>query len=215
MGLKKGTGTFIVAPILPWRRPPDCGKLPGMPRTPRASVALRVLAWCLMPKHYHLVLWTLEDGDLSRWMHWLQNTHVRRYHRHYHTAGHLWQGRYKAFPIAHDEYLLTALRYVERNGLRAGLCARVEDYPWSSAALAMPGAARPAFWHPGPVARPEPWLAWVQEPATLAEEAALRACLVRGRPYGPEPWQRATAAALGLEATLRPRGLPRKGAAEK
>ena len=79
----------------------------------------------------------------------------------------------------------------------------------------MPGAARPAFWHPGPVARPEPWLAWVQEPATLAEEAALRACLVRGRPYGPEPWQRATAAALGLEATLRPRGLPRKGAAEK
>ena len=77
-----------------------------------------VLAYCLMPNHFHLVLWPRNDGDLSRWMQWLQTTHVRRYHAHYHASGHVWQGRFKAFPIAEDDHLLTVLRYVERNPLR-------------------------------------------------------------------------------------------------
>src|SRR5688572_26563915 len=44
---------------------------------------MRLLAYCLMPNHFHLVLWPREDGHLSLWMQWLQTTHVRRYHEHY------------------------------------------------------------------------------------------------------------------------------------
>jgi REP-associated tyrosine transposase len=60
------------------------------------EVPMRVLAYCLMPNHFHLVLWPFGDGDLSRWMHWLMTAHVRRYHQHYHSSGHVWQGRFKA-----------------------------------------------------------------------------------------------------------------------
>ena len=71
---------------------------------------MRVLAYCLMPNHFHLVLWPRHDGDLSHWMQWLLTSHVRRYHRHYHGSGHVWQGRFKAFPIQQDEHLLTFMR---------------------------------------------------------------------------------------------------------
>jgi putative transposase len=93
---------------------------------------LRILGYVLMPNHFHLVLWPRGDGDLSRWMQWLLTSHVRRYHRHYHGSGHVWQGRFKAFPIEQDEHLLTVLRYVERNPLRANLVRRAEAWAWSS-----------------------------------------------------------------------------------
>ena len=70
----------------------------------------------------------LADGDLSRWMHWLLTAHVRRYQRHYHATGHVWQGRFKAFPIPDDDHLLVVLRYVERNPLHAGLVGRAEAW---------------------------------------------------------------------------------------
>ena len=101
--------------------PPACERLP-----------MRILGWCLMPNHFHLVLWTHEDGDLGRWMQWLLTSHVRRYRRHYGGSGHVWQGRFKAFPIQQDEHLLTVLRYVERNPLRANLVKRAEAWRWSS-----------------------------------------------------------------------------------
>ena len=85
------------------------------------EVPMRVLGYCLMPNHFHLAVWPSGDGDLSRWMHWLLNTHVRRYHQRYHSSGHIWQGRFKAFPIEADEHLLTVLRYIERNPVRANL----------------------------------------------------------------------------------------------
>jgi len=56
---------------------------------------MRVLAYCLMPNHFHLALQPFKDGDLSRWMQWLSTSHVRRYHQHYRGSGHIWQGRYK------------------------------------------------------------------------------------------------------------------------
>src|SRR4051794_1699226 len=61
------------------------------------KVPMRVLGWCVMPNHFHLVVWPRGDGDLGRWMHWLLTAHVRRYLRHYHSSGHVWQGRFKAF----------------------------------------------------------------------------------------------------------------------
>src|SRR5262245_4461404 len=74
-------------------------------------LSLRVIGYCLMPNHFHLVLWPHGDGDLSYWMQWLMTSHVRRYHRHYGSNGHIWQGRFKAFPIQQDEHLTTVLRY--------------------------------------------------------------------------------------------------------
>src|SRR5271165_906685 len=105
--------------------------------------------WLGMTNHFHLVLWPRADGDLSRWMHWLLTTHVRRYLRHYRHSGHVWQARFKAFPIQQDEHFLTVVRYVERNPLRAGLVERAQDWRWSSLRADTQG---PSI-DPGPVAR--------------------------------------------------------------
>jgi len=170
---------------------------------------MRLLAYCLMPNHFHLVLWPHRDGDVSRRMQWLQTTHVRRYHEHHHTTGHVWQGRFKAFPIQEDDHLLTVLRYVERNPFRAGLVPGVADWAWSSLRLHT-APDRPAWFSDGPVRRGRDWLAHVAEPQTDAELVALRRSVERGVPYGSAPWQKKTIAKLGLESTLRPRGRPRK-----
>jgi len=174
----------------------------------RERLPMRLLAWCLVPNHFHLVLWPCGDGDLSRWMQWLLTSHVRRYHRHYRGSGHVWQGRFKAFPIQEDEHLWTVLRYVERNALRANLVKRAEEWPWSSAA-AVAGGKRARMLHPGPLPRSKDWLDGVNRPQSEAELAALQKCIGRGMPYGSESWQHATAERLGLEASLRPRGRPR------
>ncbi|MGO9600358.1 MAG: transposase [Isosphaeraceae bacterium] len=81
----------------------------------------RALAYCVMPNHFHLALWPLGDGDQGRGMHWLPTAHGRRYQRHHHSTGHVWHGRFQAFPIQEDDHLRVVLRYIERNPLRAGL----------------------------------------------------------------------------------------------
>jgi len=89
---------------------------------------MRLVGFCLMNNHFHLLLWPHKDGDLSRWMQWLMTAHVRRYH----SSGHVWQGRFKAFPIQADDHYFTVLRYVERNPLRANMVKRSQDGEWSS-----------------------------------------------------------------------------------
>ncbi len=132
---------------------------------------------------------------------------MSHYRQRYGGSGHVWQGRYKAFPIAQDDHLPTALRYVERNALRANLVERAEDWPWSSLRewLAPPGLP---WLHPGPVPRGPDWLAQVNAAQTEAELARLRRSVGRGIPFGNDVWVRQTAAALGLEFTLRSRGRP-------
>jgi len=169
-----------------------------------------VLAFCLLPNHFHLVVWPKEDGDLSRWMHWVLITHVRRYHQHYHTSGHIWQGRFEAFPIEEDEHSLTILRHAETNPVRANLVRRVEQWPWSSARLWQGEIARPSYRAAGPVKRPRCWLDWVNQALTPAELEAVRQCVNRGAPFGSADWVEKTAKRLRLQSTLRPHGRPRK-----
>ena len=114
-------------------------------------------------------------------MQWLLTSHVRRYHRHCHTSGHVWQGRFKAFPIEEDEHLWSVLRYVERNALRANLVRRAEDWRWSSAAMGH-GGEYAALLHPSAIPRGEDWLKWVNQPQSEANLAALRKCTARGAP---------------------------------
>ena len=172
-----------------------------------------LLAYCLMPNHWHLVLRPAEDGQLGRVMQRLTVTHVRRWHEHRHSTGggHLYQGTYKSVPVQDDPHLLCVNRYVERNALRAGLVGRAQDWRWCSLwrrECGGPGAAAVlAEW---PVERPADWLALVNEPQTPAEEAAVRLSVRRGRPFGSETWQARAAELLGLLASLRPRGRPRK-----
>ena len=96
------------------------------------EVPMRLTGYCLETSHFHLLLWPNEDGDLSRWMLWLMTSHVRRYHRHSKRSGHVWQGRFKAFPVQSAEHSLSVLRYVERNPLRANMVQRSQDWEWSS-----------------------------------------------------------------------------------
>lgn len=170
---------------------------------------IRIVGFCLMPNHFHLVLWPYEDGDLGRFMQWLLTSHVRRYHRHYHSSGHVWQGRFKAFPIQQDEHYLAVLRYVERNPLRARLVKRAEDWTWSSLRERLSGQPSELL-HSGPVPLPRNWKDRVNRSQTEAELAALRQSLHRGTPYGSDQWTKLTARRLGLESTLRPRGRPKK-----
>jgi putative transposase len=164
--------------------------------------------YCLMPNHFHLALWPSGDGDLGRWMHWLLTAHVRRYRRHYGGTGHVWQGRFRAFPIQEDDHLLTVLRYIERNPLRAGLVERAEQWPWSSLAAGAAAVAGPRL-DPGPVPRGADWVAAVNAPMFAAEVEAVRRSVRRDAPFGSEPWVLRTAAALGLESSLNWRGNPR------
>ncbi|MDR3617851.1 MAG: transposase [Paludisphaera borealis] len=175
---------------------------------------MRLLAYCLMPNHFHLLLWPRADGDLSSFMRWLTLTHTQRWHAHRRSTGtgHLYQGRFKSFPVQSDEYFLAACRYVERNALRAGLVPRAEHWPWGSLARfsadARSGPEPPLS--PWPVPRPPDWLDRVNAVMTPQEEDALQHCIRRGRPFGSEPWRKATSTRLGLDSPLKPLGRPRK-----
>jgi len=180
-------------------------------RQTQDAIGMRLLGYCLMPNHFHLVLWPRQDGDLSAYVRRLLTTHVRRYHIQYQSSGHVWQGRFKAFPIQDDGHVGTVVRYAERNPLRAKLVRRAENWRWSSVSADRDG-------HPtltaGPLRRGPRWIESVNKPQTEAEVSRLRECIVRGRPFGSEAWQTYTATKLGLEASLNPRGRPRKQVAE-
>jgi REP-associated tyrosine transposase len=99
---------------------------------------VRIVAYCLMPNHWHLLLWPPEDGELSEVMRWITVTHTQRWHAHRHSAGTgpVYQGRYKSFPVQTDEHFVTVARYVECNALRANLVPRAEE--WSAAQRGRP-----------------------------------------------------------------------------
>jgi putative transposase len=174
---------------------------------------MRILSFTLMPTHWHLVLWPQHDGDLSAFCRWLTHTHSMRWHAHYHTSGtgHIYQGRFKSFPVETDEHFYTVCRYVERNPLRARLVQRAENWHWSSLWRRVNGDDEPAkLLSKWPLPLPDKWLQHVHEPQTENELEAVRRALQRSSPFGSETWQAKTARRLGLEHTVRPRGRPKK-----
>ena len=175
----------------------------------QTRVPLQLLGACLMPNHIHIVVRPEENRDLSRWMHWLLTTHVRRFHGRRDSNGRVWQGRFKAFPIEEDSHLVTVLRYVERNALRAGLVARAEHWPWGSLAWRLGQAPSPGLADP-PVPLPADWAAYVNQLQTPAELATLRTCAQRETPFGSASWVSQASRELALDPENRPRGRPRK-----
>ena len=143
----------------------------------------------------------------------LTTTHVRRWHLYRHSVGegHLYQGTYKSFPVQNDAHLLTVLRYVERNALRANLVVRAEAWRWSSLwrSLHPKEEDETPVLSDWPVDRPRNWVWRVNQPERKDELDALRQSGRRGRPFGTELWQHRISKRLGLESTFRPRGRPR------
>ena len=174
---------------------------------------MRMISYCLMPNHWHWVLWPRKDGELSEFMRLLTVTHTQRWHAHHHSAGTgpLYQGRFKSFPIQRDAHFLTVCRYVERNAVRANLVESARLWPWCSPAKRK--AIQPPGWltdlSDWPVQPPRDWAKWVDRPETAPELDGLRTSVQRGQPYGDARWQTRTAEQLGLESTLRPRGRQR------
>jgi putative transposase len=176
---------------------------------------IELLTYCVMPNHWHLVVRPGADDAVGRWLGWVGVTHVRRHHEHYHSrgGGHLYQGRFKCFPVAEDDYFLALCRYVEANPVRAELVERAEQWQWSGLWRRSQGdtALEPdlplAAW---PVERPRNWLALVNRGLHDEQIEGIRTCVQRGRPFGSDRWVQQTADRPGLGFTLRSAGRPRK-----
>jgi len=175
-----------------------------------------LLCWCLMPNHWHLVLLPRKDGAVSDFMRWIGVTHVRRHHESHRTrgGGHIYQGRFKSFPVQDDLHFLTVCRYVEANARRARMVDRAEQYRWSSLGWTnSPELEVPiAVW---PMDKPRNWTKIVNEVLPKPKLEEIRQSVNRGKPFGDDEWVRSTARKLGLTNTIRKVGRPKKGTDEK
>ena len=168
----------------------------------KARHPVKVFAFCLMPNHFHFVLEPAHTTALSQFMQWLLTTHVRRYHKHYGGSSHIWQGRFNSCPIQRDKHLITVLRYVLQNPVRAGLSSSAKDWQWSS----LQRAEVVDRWPPADEPR---WQAQLDELVSDEELTCVRESVNRQRPFGEIDWQAELASRFGLGTTLRPRGRPK------
>jgi putative transposase len=178
-----------------------------------AKHPIDILAWCLMKNHWHFVLRPRKDGDLTAFVRWLSHTHAMRWHVSHGTVGggHLYQGRFKSFPVQDDRHLLIVCRYVERNALAANLVDRAERWRFGSLWVREEGPAPlRELLSPWPVDRPRDWVNIVNHPLRDGEKEAIETSMKRGRPYGDARWQSKIIEKLGLEHTVRREGRPEK-----
>jgi putative transposase len=172
---------------------------------------IRILAWCLMGNHWHLVVYPEKEGQVTSFFRWLTHTHAMRWRTSHRTIGlgPLYQGRFKSFLIERDGHLRTVCRYVERNALTAGLVERAEEWRWSSLYVREHGSpelrAILADW---PIPRPRDWVRQVNLALTAKEKEAMQTSIRRSRPFGSETWLKQTVAEQHLEHTLRREGRP-------
>lgn len=176
----------------------------------RRTSSVDCFAHCLMPNHFHLVMRSNVDGDISRLMFWVSTTHAKRWHRRHGTdgTGPIYQGRFKSFPVKTDHHFLCVCRYVERNPVRAGLVGRAEEWKWSSCSQRFDGMGpiRLTDW---PVAAPPDWLTLLAE-QNPAETEQIRKSVHRSAPFGPSDWSKCLSALLDGGKSVRAIGRPRK-----
>ena len=175
---------------------------------------MRLLSYCIMSNHWHLILYPKKDGDLALFMGWLSNTHTKRWHATKKTIGqgHLYQGRYKSFLCQKDNYFLSLVRYVERNAKKANLVKRAENWRWSSVWRREKGTLKEkkllSSWL---VSKPENYLVWLNSTQAQEEEKAIQRSIMRGNPFGESKWVQQMIIKHKLETTIRPIGRPKKG----
>jgi putative transposase len=175
--------------------------------------SVQIFCFTLMPNHWHLVLRPTQDGQMGKFLRWVTATHSLRYHAHYHTRGegHIYQARYKSFPVQDDSHFYVLCRYVERNPVRANLVELAENwqygslYRWNQSV-----EPSPQILSPWPIPRLPNWIQRVNEPLSEKELKAVRTSVDRGRPFGDDEWTEEMAETHGVWFTLRPIGRPRK-----
>lgn len=178
----------------------------------KERVPIQIFAYSVMPNHWHMVLQPKNDGDLSRFIGWLTMTHTQRWHVDNDNvgSGHLYQGRYKSFPVQSDQYFLAVCRYVERNPLRARLVTRAQDWRWGSLWRREFGdEAQKKLLDEWLIEKPNEYLDLVNQGESEEHLSQLRTCLNRGQPYGSNDWTAEVAHRWGLESTLHKRGRPK------
>ena len=170
---------------------------------------IRILAYCLMPNHWHFVVSCDRIEELSQFMHWMEGTHANRWNGAHgcRGTGALYQGRFKLVPVQSNDSVIRVCRYVERNALRAGLVPTAEKWVWSSLFAVCENCHHLPLdeW---PILRPANWVEFVNTPDNEKELADLRKLLRRNQPIGDPTWQHAVAPYVGL--SMRPPGRPRK-----
>ena len=175
---------------------------------------MRILAYCTMPNHWHFLLYPRNDGDLPLFMGWLTLTHTQRWRASHNTIGngHLYQGRYKSFPVQTDDYFLTVCRYVEQNPLRAGLVTNALDWRWGSLWRREYGTLEQTLlldeW---PTPKPSYYLSFVNELEHASHLTSIRTSVNKGQPFGKSDWVRTITKKLGLESTFYNPGRPKNG----
>lgn len=173
---------------------------------------IELLAFCLLPNHWHIVLRPKVDAAMGRFLGWVTATHTLRYHAHNGSSGtgHIYQGPFRSFPVQDDNHFLAVCRYVERNALSAGLTDRAERWRYGSLYRSLGNRDRtPTLLTPWINGRPKDWVEHVNDPMTARELERIRTSVARGRPFGDESWTDRQCERQGLWATMRPRGRPR------
>ena len=148
---------------------------------------MRILAYTIMPNHWHLLLHPHNDGDLSKAMQWLGTSHARRHHARKETigGGHLYQGRYKSFLVEDDWHLLTIFKYIERNPVRAKLVERPEQWRWGSVYRRLNGTpSEKSLLAQSPVDLPRDYVGWVNDSEPSEELDVIRQSVNRSVPFG-------------------------------
>jgi putative transposase len=164
--------------------PADYGMFLALVAAACQRCAVDVLAYCVMPNHWHLVLRPGDASALSVYMQWLTSQHVHHYRRTTDTLGHghVYQGRFRSSVIDSEAYYWNVFRYVEANPLRAQLVTQAEDWEWSSL-FERQNPGRELLTKP-PVSLPPNWAAYVNDQIDATELSQLRDAFRRSAPFG-------------------------------
>lgn len=87
--------------------------------------------FCLMSNHYHLLLETTED-NLSKAIQFINDKYSKYFNKKYSRTGHLWQGRYKSYPLFDDAHFWIVAKYIERNPIKANMVSSIDSYRYQS-----------------------------------------------------------------------------------
>lgn len=149
------------------------------------SCATDVLAYCLMPNHVHLILVPADELGLRDALGEAHRRVTRMVNFREGWKGHLWQERFHSF-VTDERHLLAVARYVERNPVRARLCARAQDWPRSSAAAHFAGRDDALVTVRPLLALIRDWEAFIGEGEDEGFNELLRAHASTGRPLGSD-----------------------------